>query len=225
MGSPKNLREFHGHQERLRFELNNATAVAIMPSTLHKTKKQISKKRNGTVNALHDKSRDSLRLHRAVRRDQRLEKLAAARSKKEQPILERAFYFQEQVQDTNGEPLTLEVVQACIDEWIHQYDEEYNEIKSTRRKGQPAKPREDLLKLKASNLAAEYETGFCELFAFARHEDMLTSAAIPDVLSEENAKKLNEWDGNWGYLTTIPWIKVQKTGRSRSADFPSKGLN
>merc|ERR1712000_14202 len=190
-------------------EMGNATAVAIMPSTLHKTKKQISKKRNGTVNALHDKSRDSLRLHRAVRRDQRLEKLAAVRSKKEQPILERAFYFQEQVQDTKGEPLTLEVVQACIDEWIHQYDEEYNEIKSTRRKGQPAKPREDLLKLKASNLAAEYETGF----------------SIPDVLSEENAKKLNEWDGNWGYLTTIPWIKVQKTGRSRPADFPSKGLN
>ena len=57
-----------------------------MPSTLQKTRKQISKKRNGQVNALHEKSRDTLRLHKAGVRDQRLEKLAAARSKREQPI-------------------------------------------------------------------------------------------------------------------------------------------
>lgn len=95
----------------------NSSATVIMPSTLQKARKAISKKRSGTVNALHDKSRDSLRLHRAVRRDQRLEKLAAVRSKKEQPILERAFYFQEQVQDTEGEPLDVETVQACIDEY------------------------------------------------------------------------------------------------------------
>lgn len=54
---------------------------------------------------------------------------------------------------------------------------------------------------------------------------MLILEAIPDVLTAENAKKLNEWDGNWAYLTTIPWIKVQNTGRSRPTDFPSKGLN
>ena len=57
-----------------------------MPTTLHKTRKQISKKRNGVVNALHEKSRDSMRLHKAGVRDQRIEKLAAARSKKEQPL-------------------------------------------------------------------------------------------------------------------------------------------
>lgn len=57
-----------------------------MPSSLQKTRKQIAKKRNGEVNALHAKSRDSFRLHKAAIRDQRLEKLAAARGKKEQPI-------------------------------------------------------------------------------------------------------------------------------------------
>jgi translation machinery-associated protein 16 len=57
-----------------------------MPTTLQKTRKHIAKKRNGVPNALHEKSRDSLRLHKAGVRDQRLEKLAAARSKKEQPI-------------------------------------------------------------------------------------------------------------------------------------------
>lgn len=57
-----------------------------MPNTLEKVRKQISKKRNGDVNALHEKSRNSMRLHKAGVRDQRLEKLAAARTKREQPI-------------------------------------------------------------------------------------------------------------------------------------------
>lgn len=57
-----------------------------MPSSLQKTRKHIAKKRNGEVNSLHEKSRDSMRLHKAGVRDQRLEKLAAARSKREQPI-------------------------------------------------------------------------------------------------------------------------------------------
>lgn len=57
-----------------------------MPSSLHKTRKQIAKKRNGAPTALHEKSRDSLRLHKASVRDQRLARLSEARSKKEQPI-------------------------------------------------------------------------------------------------------------------------------------------
>ncbi|KAF4126063.1 translation machinery-associated protein 16 [Geosmithia morbida] len=57
-----------------------------MPSSLHKTRKQIAKKRNGVPTALHEKSRDSLRLHKASVRDQRLHKLFEARNKKEQPI-------------------------------------------------------------------------------------------------------------------------------------------
>lgn len=57
-----------------------------MPTTLKKTRKIIAKKRGGEVNALHAKSRDSMRLHKAGVRDQRLEKLAAARGKREQPI-------------------------------------------------------------------------------------------------------------------------------------------
>lgn len=57
-----------------------------MPTTLDKTRKHISKKRNGVPNALHEKSRDSMRLRKASVRDHRLAKLANARSKKEQPI-------------------------------------------------------------------------------------------------------------------------------------------
>lgn len=57
-----------------------------MPTSLHKTRKIISKKRGGEVNSLHAKSRDSKRLRMAHARDIRLDKLASARSKKEEPI-------------------------------------------------------------------------------------------------------------------------------------------
>ncbi len=61
-----------------------------MPTTLEKTRKHIAKKRGGMPSALHEKSRDSLRLHKASVRDQRLQKLASARDKKEQPICKMA---------------------------------------------------------------------------------------------------------------------------------------
>lgn len=57
-----------------------------MPTSLSKTRKQIAKKRGGDVSALHEKSRNSMRLRKAGVRDQRLEKLAASRNKREQPI-------------------------------------------------------------------------------------------------------------------------------------------
>jgi len=57
-----------------------------MPKTLEKTRKQIAKKKGGQVDALHQNSRDSKRLHRAQIRDDRLEKLAAARKKNNKPL-------------------------------------------------------------------------------------------------------------------------------------------
>ncbi|KAJ9425075.1 TMA16-like protein [Fusarium oxysporum] len=111
-----------------------------MPTTLHKTRKQISKKRNGVVNALHEKSRDSMRLHKAGVRDQRIEKLAAARSKKEQPLVDRVAFFQQALRlkdrDNKGAP---------------EIDEVQRMIHSVK---------EDLLKAKINILEEEYKSGF-----------------------------------------------------------------
>ena len=57
-----------------------------MANTLEKTRKQIAKKRKGVVDGLHQRSRDSRRLHRAQVRDERLEKLAEARKKRDRPL-------------------------------------------------------------------------------------------------------------------------------------------
>lgn len=46
--------------------------------------------------------------------------------------------------------------------FVHQYDEELNDVKKARRPGRPASAKEDLLKVKISTLEREHEIGFCE---------------------------------------------------------------
>lgn len=45
--------------------------------------------------------------------------------------------------------------------FVHQYDDEYESVKKTRRAGRPASAREDLLKMKVDALEKEYQNGFC----------------------------------------------------------------
>ncbi|KAF5001913.1 hypothetical protein FDECE_10817 [Fusarium decemcellulare] len=181
-----------------------------MPSTLSKTRKQISKKRNGVVNSLHEKSRDSLRLHKAGVRDQRIEKLAAARSKKEQPLVDRVAFFQQalRVRENTGAP-ELDDVQRMIHSFVHQYDEEYQAVKKTRRSGRPASAKEDLLKIKISTLEDEYKGGF----------------VLPDLLDSVNVNALHLWEGSWSYLTQLKWVKINSEGQVRPTSFPSGGTN
>lgn len=63
-----------------------------MPKSLEKTRKRIAKKRNGNI-VLHEFSRDTKKLHKAQVRDERLEKLAAARKKHDQPLSSRQPYL------------------------------------------------------------------------------------------------------------------------------------
>ncbi|KAK7422673.1 translation machinery-associated protein 16 [Neonectria punicea] len=180
-----------------------------MPGSLDKTRKQISKKRNGVINALHAKSRDSLRLHKAAVRDQRIVKLASTRHKKEQPLVDRVAFFQQalRARDEKVVDVTPEVaeVQAMIHSFVHQYDEEYDTAKKARRAGRPASAREDLLKVKMTNLETEYKNGFL----------------LPDLLTATSVSALHLWEGSWSYLPQLKWVKVTIDGQVRPAAFPS----
>ncbi|KAK4124600.1 hypothetical protein N657DRAFT_633644 [Parathielavia appendiculata] len=179
-----------------------------MAKTLEKTRKQIAKKRNGTIDALHQKSRDSKRLHRAQVRDDRLEKIAEARRKKDQPLLARAAFFQTAVQDNGDKPLALEAIQAKINEFVHQHDEEYEEVKKSRRPGRPASTKEDLLRMKISALEKEQRDGFY----------------LPDLTTEANVQLLSRFEGSWSYLTNLAWVKVSAAGHVKPSSFPPQGL-
>ncbi|KAK4042967.1 translation machinery-associated protein 16 [Parachaetomium inaequale] len=179
-----------------------------MAKTLEKTRKAIAKKRNGNIDALHGKSRDSRRLHSAQVRDDRLEKIAETRRKRDKPLLARARFFQQLVQENGDKPLELEAIQAKIHEFVHQHDEEYEEVKKTRRPGRPASAREDLLKMKVSALEKEHRDGFY----------------LPDLTVEANVQLLSRFEGSWSYLTSLAWVKISAAGTVKPSNFPPQGL-
>ncbi|KAI1305027.1 translation machinery-associated protein 16 [Xylaria venustula] len=177
-----------------------------MPKTLERTRKAIAKKK-GAVDSLHQYSRDSKRLHRAAVRDEKLEKIAAARRKKDQPYIERAAFFQEALKQNGGQPLDTGVIRELIQTYVHQYDEELEEVKKARRPGQPAKAKEDLLKVKIAHLQKEYQNGFL----------------LPVLDTQENATLVQKWEGSWPYLTTFKWVRIHSNGVTKPASFPPKG--
>ncbi|KAL2257256.1 hypothetical protein VTK26DRAFT_421 [Humicola hyalothermophila] len=179
-----------------------------MARTLEKTRKQIAKKRNGAIEALHEKSRDSKRLHRAQVRDDRLEKLAEARRKKDQPLLARATFFQQVVNELGNKPLEMAVIHSKIHEFVHQYDEEYEAVKKTRRPGRPASTKEDLLRMKIYDLEKEYRDGFY----------------MPDLTTEQNVAMLNRFEGSWSFLSNLAWVKVSAAGNVKPSSFPPQSL-
>ncbi|AEO68072.1 uncharacterized protein THITE_2117414 [Thermothielavioides terrestris NRRL 8126] len=179
-----------------------------MAKTLEKTRKQIAKKRNGAIEALHEKSRDSKRLHRAQVRDDRLEKIAEARRKKDQPLLARAAFFQAFAREQGNKAVELEAIQSKINEFVHQYDEEYEEVKKARRPGRPPSMKEDLLRMKISALEKEYRDGFY----------------LPDLRSEANVQLLSRFEGSWSYLANLAWVKISAAGGIKPSSFPPQSL-
>ncbi len=105
-----------------------------MPKNLAKLQKKISKKKGNTT-TLNENSRDSQRLRRAGARGEKLEKLAAARAKANQPhrahaiisckvflvggtlakgsTVQRVSYFQGAAKATDG-PVDKEKIQSLI---------------------------------------------------------------------------------------------------------------
>ncbi|KAL2752153.1 hypothetical protein ACRALDRAFT_1078209 [Sodiomyces alcalophilus JCM 7366] len=175
-----------------------------MARTLEKTRKKIAKKRNGPVEALHEFSRDSKRLRRATIRDQKLGRMAVSRSRKEQPFLERATYFQNAVKERGTVPLDLATIQSLINDFVHQHDEEYEEMKKSRRPGRAPSAKQDLLELKIKLLVEEQKNGFF----------------VPDLTSEDNVQMLDNWEGSWSYLTTVSWVRVASDNTVKPASFP-----
>ncbi|ROW15761.1 hypothetical protein VPNG_02063 [Cytospora leucostoma] len=175
-----------------------------MPKTLEKTRKQIAKKRNGTIDALHQYSRDSKRLHKAQVRDERLEKLIAARKKHDQPLIGRIRFFQKAARDNEKRTFEMDKIQSLISEYVHQYDEEMEAMKKTRRAGRPASASHDMLKLKIDGLVKEQQNGFY----------------IPDLTKQDNIDLLDRWEGAWSFFASMSYVRIAKDGTVKPSSFP-----
>ncbi|KAK4231978.1 translation machinery-associated protein 16 [Podospora fimiseda] len=179
-----------------------------MAKTLEKTRKQIAKKKNGQIDSLHENSRDSKRLHRAQIRDDRLKKLEASRKKNNKPLIDRVKHLVDAVRENDWKPLEMPAIQSAISQWVNQHNEEYEQVKKTRRPGRPASAREDLLKMAIAALEKEHKDGFY----------------MPDLSLEKNIQLLERWDKSWSYLTNLSWVKITAEGAGRPSNFPPQSL-
>ncbi|KJR87423.1 translation machinery-associated protein 16 [Sporothrix schenckii 1099-18] len=174
-----------------------------MQRTLDKTRKQIVKKK-GPLGTVHEGSRDSRRLRKALARDGRLGKLATSRKMHEQSFVDRAGFFQDSVRETGIDVFDADQFMAVVKSFVHQYDEEMDALKRTRRPGRPASTREDALKVKMTALEKEFQNGFL----------------APDLTSKDNVSALERWDGSWLQLNSLSWVRINEAGAVRPATFP-----
>ncbi|MCJ1297342.1 hypothetical protein MMC08_000128 [Hypocenomyce scalaris] len=177
-----------------------------MPKSLAKVHKKISKKTKGNISSLHENSRDSQRLRRAGARDDKLARLSKARSKANQPHMQRVAFFQGAAKAAEG-PIDVEKIQMLIQRHLQRDAEELAKLKRERRSGRPSSTREDLLGQRMAVEEREYDTGFW----------------IPDMEDEENLKLLRNWTGEWTSLNTLKYVRLARNGLKHESSFPPKG--
>ncbi|KAI4097121.1 MAG: hypothetical protein LQ344_000530 [Seirophora lacunosa] len=161
-----------------------------MPKNLAKVQKKIAKKK-GNVSSLHENSRDARRLRRAGARSEKLEKLAAARGRATQPLLQRIAFFQTAAQESS-EPFNISSIQGLIDIYLARDSTELSTLQASRRSGRPTSTREDTLKQQMDAEAKEYVSGLW----------------LPDMEDPETVEKLKDWSGEWMNLNTLKFARA-----------------
>lgn len=194
-----------------------------MPSSYAKVQKHVSKKKGSKINALHENSRDSQRLRRAVGRDDKISRAAAVREKANEgfrkydrkrstyivlnPItVLRILFFQDHIPQPIA-PLPEAEIHALIVEYLKREDEALAALKAERRPGRPMSTRQQVLEQLQATEQKEYEAGYW----------------MPDMTDENNLKQLEAWKGNWGGLGQVKFVRVEKNGVIKESAFPPKG--
>ncbi|KAF2197673.1 hypothetical protein GQ43DRAFT_466241 [Delitschia confertaspora ATCC 74209] len=179
-----------------------------MPSNrLFKVQKHIAKKK-GKNATLHENSRDTHRLQSAGLRDDKINRVAALREKQNRPYLLRIQYFQTAAKE-HASIFSIPEIQVLIEQYIHRDDEELATLKAERRSGRPPSTREVLLKQRQTTEVGEYTSGYW----------------VPDLEKAENLERLKEWDGSWGSLHRLKFVRILKDGVRRESSFPPKGMS
>ncbi|KAI4788642.1 hypothetical protein E4T44_13430, partial [Aureobasidium sp. EXF-8845] len=165
----------------------------------------VSKKKGGAL-ALHENSRDALRLRAAVARDDRVARLGAVREKLNDQYLNRILFLQDEIPDPLR-PLTDAEVHEAIAKYLGREDDSLAAFKAERRPGRPKSTRHTILEQQQDLEQKEYESGFW----------------IPDMRDEATLIKLRNWKGEWIALSPLGYIRVEKSGSITESAFPPKG--
>ena len=106
-------------------------------------------------------------------------------------------------------PLSIQQMQAMIEDYLGRDDEELAKLKAERRPGRPPATRQALLEQSQATEQNEYASGFW----------------VPDLEDEANLLKLKEWNGQWANLATLKFARISKEGFKKESSFPPKGMS
>ncbi|EXJ88828.1 hypothetical protein A1O3_01892 [Capronia epimyces CBS 606.96] len=179
-----------------------------MARSLSKVQKQISKKRGGRPNSLHENSRDARKLRTAAAREEKVSRLMDAAVRANQVYVDRVAWFKSALQGSAGS-LSDEEMLVLTQSFIDREDEQLAEAKAERRPGRPPTKLEEQITLRKDAEDREFRAGFW----------------IPELRNEESRAKVERWAGEWGGLNTLDFVRVVKSGSIKPSTFPPKGLS
>ncbi|KIW68886.1 hypothetical protein PV04_04800 [Phialophora macrospora] len=176
-----------------------------MARALNKVQKQISKKRGGKTNALHENSRDAKRLRRAGAREEKLARLMDAAVRANYVYVDRVAWFRTAIEGSSG-PLTDDEMHVLTQSFIDREDDELAEARQERRPGRPPTKAEERISQRKEAEEREFRAGFW----------------VPELRTEESRSKVEKWAGEWGGLNTLDFIRIVKGGDIKPSNFPPK---
>jgi translation machinery-associated protein 16 len=174
-----------------------------MPSKLTKIQKLVTKKKGKSSRALHENSRDALRIRKASIRDDRVSKDHKVRKGANEQWVNRVAWFKDRLPDTLH-PYTKEELVAAAEEYLTHMDEEINQLQSERRAGRPATTRHQLLELAKDGVQKEFVSGLW----------------MPNLQDEQTLIKLDAWQYDWLSLSNMGFVRVDAEGLVKEAQFP-----
>ena len=174
-----------------------------MPSKLNKIQKLVTKKKGNNSRALHENSRDALRLKKASTRDDRVNRKNKVQKGITEQWLNRISWFKEHLPDTLH-PFDLPEFKAIVEEYLTHMDEEINQLQSERRAGRPATTRQQVLELAKDAEKKEYASGLW----------------MPNLQDEQTLIKLDAWQYDWISLSNMGFIRIDSEGAVKEAQFP-----
>ena len=60
-------------------------------------------------------------------------------------------------------------------------------------------------------------------FSPSSSADLISPTVVPVLDTEENADRLNRWEGDWSYLTIMKWARISSKGTVKASSFPPRG--
>ncbi|OCT52877.1 Translation machinery-associated protein 16 [Cladophialophora carrionii] len=176
-----------------------------MARALNKVQKQISKKRGGKPDALHENSRDAKRLRRAGAREEKLARLMDAAVKANHVYVDRVAWFKTALEGSSG-PLSDDEMHVLTQSFVDREDDELAEAKAERRPGRPPTKAEERISQRKEAEEREFRAGFW----------------VPELRNQESRTKVERWVGEWGGLNTLDFVRVVKGGSIKPSNFPPK---